>query len=89
MHNYSSFREVLSPTVATTKGDVTLTPTELHTLGIEQTQAGDYARAVESLGRALGLRPGVPAFHVDLAEAYRVLGLILQRRFSGPTFRAA
>jgi Flp pilus assembly protein TadD len=77
------------PIVATTRGDATPTLTELHRLGIEQRQAGDYALAVESFGRALGLRPGVPAFHVDLAEAYRVLGLILQRRFSGPTFRAA
>ena len=37
-------------------------------------QQGDHARAVELIGRAVALRPNVPAFHANLAEAYRALG---------------
>jgi tetratricopeptide (TPR) repeat protein len=51
-----------------------MTVWEWHTCGIEQLQNGEYASAVESLSRSVSLRPSVPAFHVDLAEAYRLLG---------------
>lgn len=40
----------------------------LHALGVEHTQRGDYARAVELLGKAVAMRPSVPALHVDLAQ---------------------
>lgn len=46
----------------------------LHWLGLLQSQQGDPAKAVELIGRAVALRPSVPAFHVNLAEAYRGLG---------------
>jgi tetratricopeptide (TPR) repeat protein len=46
----------------------------LHLLGVLHHQQGDHARAVEEIGRAVALRPNVPAFHANLAEAYRALG---------------
>jgi tetratricopeptide (TPR) repeat protein len=46
----------------------------LHLLGVLHDQQGQHARAVEEIGRAVALRPGVPAFHANLAEAYRSLG---------------
>src|SRR3984957_18114230 len=46
----------------------------LHMLGVLHHQQGDHARAVEEIGRAVALRPSVPAFHANLAEAYRALG---------------
>ena len=46
----------------------------LHLLGVLHHQQGDHARAVELIGRAVALRPNVPAFHANLAEAYRALG---------------
>jgi tetratricopeptide (TPR) repeat protein len=51
-----------------------ITAVQLHALGVEHTQHGDYPRAVELLGKAVAMRPSVPALHVDLAEAYRNLG---------------
>ncbi len=46
----------------------------LHLLGVLHNQQGQHARAVEEIGRAVALRPSVPAFHANLAEAYRSLG---------------
>ncbi|HLN26326.1 MAG TPA: tetratricopeptide repeat protein [Gemmataceae bacterium] len=46
----------------------------LHLLGVLHDQQGQHARAVEEIGRAVALRPNVPAFHANLAEAYRSLG---------------
>ncbi len=46
----------------------------LHLLGVLHHQQGDHPRAVELIGRAVALRPNVPAFHANLAEAYRALG---------------
>jgi tetratricopeptide (TPR) repeat protein len=46
----------------------------LHLLGVLHHQQGDNARAIELIGRAVALRPNVPAFHANLAEAYRALG---------------
>jgi tetratricopeptide (TPR) repeat protein len=37
-------------------------------------QRGEHARAVELIAQAVALRPNVPAFHANLAEAYRALG---------------
>jgi len=46
----------------------------LHLLGVLHHQQGDHARAVERIGRAVALKPNVPGFHANLAEAYRALG---------------
>ena len=46
----------------------------LHLMGVLHHQRGEHARAVELIGRAVALRPNVPAFHVNLAEAYRAQG---------------
>src|SRR5262249_43354135 len=46
----------------------------LHLLGVVALQRGDPARAVEHIGRAIALRPGVAAYPANLAEAYRALG---------------
>jgi tetratricopeptide (TPR) repeat protein len=46
----------------------------LHLLGVLRHQEGDYPRAVELIGRAVALRPNVPAFHSNLAEPYRAQG---------------
>jgi tetratricopeptide (TPR) repeat protein len=46
----------------------------LHLLGVLHHQQGDHAGAVERIGGAVALRPNVPAFHANLAEAYRALG---------------
>jgi tetratricopeptide (TPR) repeat protein len=46
----------------------------LHLLGVVSLQQGHAARAVELIGRAVACNPGVPAFHGNLAEAYRALG---------------
>jgi tetratricopeptide (TPR) repeat protein len=46
----------------------------LHLLGVLHHQRGEHARAVELIAQAVALRPNVPAFHANLAEAYRALG---------------
>jgi len=46
----------------------------LHLLGVLHDQQGQHSRAVEEIGRAVALQPNVPAFHANLAEAYRSLG---------------
>jgi tetratricopeptide (TPR) repeat protein len=46
----------------------------LHLLGVVALQLGNPQRAVELIGRAIALQPGVAAFHCNLAEAYRMLG---------------
>jgi tetratricopeptide (TPR) repeat protein len=46
----------------------------LHLLGVVALQQGDLGRAVERIGKAIAVRPGVPLFHCNLAEAYRLLG---------------
>lgn len=46
----------------------------LHLLGVLHHQQGEHRRAIEEIGRAVSLRPGVPAFHANLAEAYRAAG---------------
>src|SRR5262249_12428861 len=48
----------------------------LHLLGVLHHQQGDHVRAIEEIGRAVALRPNMPAFHANLAEAYRA-----QRQF--------
>jgi tetratricopeptide (TPR) repeat protein len=45
----------------------------LHLLGVLRHQQGDHAAAVDLMRRAIALRPSVPAFHANLAEAYRAL----------------
>ncbi len=49
-------------------------PAALHWLGMLHNQQGDPAKGAELMGRAVALRPSVPAFHLNLAEAYRNLG---------------
>jgi tetratricopeptide (TPR) repeat protein len=46
----------------------------LHLLGVVAHQQRDQARAVELIGRAIAINPGVAAFHANLAEAFRTLG---------------
>jgi Flp pilus assembly protein TadD len=46
----------------------------LHLLGVLRHQQGDHAKAVELIRRAIAMRPSVPAFHANLAEAYRAQG---------------
>ena len=46
----------------------------LHLLGVLRHQQGDHAKAVELIRRAIALRPSIPAFHANLAEAYRAQG---------------
>jgi tetratricopeptide (TPR) repeat protein len=46
----------------------------MHLLGVLHHQQGDQAKAIELIGRAVALRPNVPAFHANLAEAYRATG---------------
>jgi len=46
----------------------------LHLLGVLRHQQGDNKQAVELIGRAVVLQPNLPAFHANLAEAYRGLG---------------
>jgi tetratricopeptide (TPR) repeat protein len=46
----------------------------LHLLGVLHHQQGNHTQAVELIGRAVVLRPGVAAFHANLAEAFRALG---------------
>jgi tetratricopeptide (TPR) repeat protein len=46
----------------------------LHLLGVLSHQLGENTRAVDLMGRAVTLRPDDPAFHANLAEAYRALG---------------
>jgi len=49
-------------------------PDALHYLGVVEYQRGDYAQAVELIGRAAATRPNDPACHCNLAEAYCGLG---------------
>jgi tetratricopeptide (TPR) repeat protein len=46
----------------------------LHLLGVLKHQQGNHAEAVALISRAVALRPGVPDFHANLAEAFRALG---------------
>jgi tetratricopeptide (TPR) repeat protein len=46
----------------------------LHLLGVLRHQQGDHARAVQLISRAVSLRPGMAAFHANLAAAYRATG---------------
>jgi tetratricopeptide (TPR) repeat protein len=46
----------------------------LHRLGVLRHQQGDHARAIALVGKAVALRPNVPAYHANLAEAYRAIG---------------
>ncbi len=46
----------------------------LHWIGYIHNQRGEYDRAVEVLKRAIVERPGIPAFHLTLAESFRNLG---------------
>ena len=50
----------------------------LHLFGVMHQQCGHPDRAVELIGRAAALRPGVASFHSNLAEAYRSLKLYEQ-----------
>jgi tetratricopeptide (TPR) repeat protein len=49
-------------------------PVALHLLGVLHHQQGDHTKAIELIGRAVALRPNVPAFHANMAEAYRAMG---------------
>ena len=51
-----------------------LHPDALHYLGVVAHQRGDYARAVELMGRAALLKPDDAACQCNLVEAYRGLG---------------
>src|ERR1700733_9621649 len=46
----------------------------LHWIGYIHNERGEYDRAVEVLKRAIVERPGVPSFHLTLAESFRNLG---------------
>ncbi len=46
----------------------------LHLLGVLHFQQGEHLRAVEEIGRVIVARANVPAFHSNLAEAYRAQG---------------
>jgi tetratricopeptide (TPR) repeat protein len=46
----------------------------LHLLGVLRHQQGNHSAAVELIRRAISLRPNTPAYHANLAEAYRALG---------------
>jgi tetratricopeptide (TPR) repeat protein len=46
----------------------------LHWIGFIYNQRGDFDRALEVLKRAIVERPGVPSFHLTLAESFRNLG---------------
>jgi len=46
-------------------------PDALQLLGLICLQRGDPHRAIELIGRAVGLMPSVAPFHANLAEAYR------------------
>jgi Tfp pilus assembly protein PilF len=48
----------------------------LHLLGVVSLQRGDANRAVELIGRALALHPGVADFHNNMGEAHRALGAL-------------
>jgi tetratricopeptide (TPR) repeat protein len=50
----------------------------LHLLGVLHHQQGDHSYAVELISKAIALRPTVPAFHANLAEAYRAQGQFLR-----------
>ncbi|MDB5309422.1 MAG: yrrB 7 [Gemmataceae bacterium] len=49
-------------------------PDALHLLGVVSHQRGVHHLAVEQIGRAVALNPGVAAYHVNLAEACRAAG---------------
>ncbi len=49
-------------------------PIALHLMGVLHHQRGEHDRAIELIGRAVAIRPNVPAFHANLAEAYRAVG---------------
>ena len=49
-------------------------PDALQLLGALRHQQGDHATAAELIGKAVALKPNIAAFHVNLAEVYRVLG---------------
>src|SRR5216683_492491 len=46
----------------------------LHLSGVLRHQLGDHAGAVDRMVRAVAMRPNVPRYHANLAEAYRALG---------------
>ena len=46
----------------------------LHWMGFIHNQRGEFDRAIEVLKQAIMARPGVPSFHITLAETYRNLG---------------
>jgi tetratricopeptide (TPR) repeat protein len=50
----------------------------LHLLGVLHFQQGQPQRAVELIGRAVAQRPSFAPFHINLAEAYRVMGQLKQ-----------
>ncbi|MGB7297476.1 MAG: sulfatase-like hydrolase/transferase [Candidatus Aminicenantales bacterium] len=53
--------------------DPTYSPA-FHSLGVAYTQAGDFARAIESLEKALDLNPGLDEAHFFLGSAHLRLG---------------
>ena len=53
----------------------------LHLLGVLCHQRGDDVRAIESIGRALAIRPNMAQAHANMADVYRTLGQM--ERLSG------
>jgi tetratricopeptide (TPR) repeat protein len=53
-------------------------PDALHLLGVVALQQGRLGQAVELIGRAIGIRPDVAAYHANLGEAYRALGRVAE-----------
>jgi tetratricopeptide (TPR) repeat protein len=49
-------------------------PEALHLLGVLAHQVGNPSRAIELIGRAIQLQPGVATFYANLGEVHRVLG---------------
>jgi tetratricopeptide (TPR) repeat protein len=49
-------------------------PEALHLLGVLEHQVGNHSRAIELIGRAIQLQPGIAVFHANLGEVHRVVG---------------
>ena len=53
--------------------------------GVVAHQKGDHRRAIELINRAISLNAHEPAFHANVAEAYRAIGLYQQAALSCQT----
>ena len=52
--------------------------------GVVAQQKGDHRRAIELISRAISLNPREAAFHANVAEAYRAIGLYEQAALRPP-----